>query len=330
MTGSEMSRRHELMTRLGMTAPLFLAPMALVSGGRLAAAVTCAGGFGFIGGGYGDPGWLMREFDAAGDTLVGVGFITWALARQPDLLDLALERRPRAIFLSFGEIAPLVGRIRAAGVPLFAQVQTVAGARKAVEAGADVIVAQGSEAGGHGAARGTLALVPAVRDAIGAVPLVAAGGIADGRGMAAALMLGADAVLCGTAFYVAEESLAHPRLREAAVATSGDDTARDSVFDLARGLDWPAPWTLRARRNAFHDRWAAAPGAMTQGDRTAYASGAIKGDPATAAVIVGKAVDLVKSGEPAAAIAKRITGEARRILTGATERLWPEPKGMAR
>ncbi|GAB4571349.1 MAG: hypothetical protein Tsb008_02180 [Rhodothalassiaceae bacterium] len=79
------------MTRLGMTAPLFLAPMALVSGGRLAAAVTRAGGFGFIGGGYGDPGWLKREFDAAGDTLVGVGFITWALARQPDLLDLALR-----------------------------------------------------------------------------------------------------------------------------------------------------------------------------------------------------------------------------------------------
>lgn len=330
MTESEMPSCHDLLTRFGMSAPLFLAPMALVSGGRLAAAVTCAGGFGFIGGGYGDRDWLIREFDAAGDTPVGVGFITWALARQPGLLDLALARRPRAIFLSFGDLAPLVGRIRAAGVPLFAQVQTVAGARAAIEAGADIIVAQGTEAGGHGAARGTLALVPAVRDAIGAAPLVAAGGIADGRGMAAALMLGADAVLCGTAFYVAEESLAHSRLREAAVATSGDDTSRDTVFDLARGLDWPVPWTLRARRNAFHGRWAEAPGAMTQDDRAAYAAGAMKGDPATAAVIVGEAVDLVKCGEPAAAIATRIAGEARHILSGAEERLWPEPIGLIR
>lgn len=135
----------------------------------------------------------------------------------------------------------------------------MAGAREAIAAGADVIVAQGTEAGGHGAARGTLALVPVVRDAIGATPLVAAGGIADGRGMAAALLLGADAVLCGTIFYVSEESLAHPRLRAEAVAASGDDTARSAVFDRARGLDWPAPWTLRARRNAFHDRWAERP-----------------------------------------------------------------------
>lgn len=211
-----MTTTLALMQRFGMTIPLMLAPMALVSGGRLAAAVSRAGGLGFLGGGYGDRAWLAREFDAAGGEPVGVGFITWSLARQPELLDLALARKPRAVFLSFGDIAPFAGRVRSAGVPVLAQVQTVAGAAAAVAAGADVIVAQGSEAGGHGAARGTLALVPAVRDAIGDTPLVAAGGVADGRGMAAALMLGAHAVLCGTAFYAAEESLAHPDARRAA------------------------------------------------------------------------------------------------------------------
>lgn len=319
-----MSRTEDLMRRLGMTLPLMLAPMALVSGGKLAAAVSRAGGFGVIGGGYGDRDWLMREFDAAGGAPIGIGFITWSLARQPDLLELALTYRPRAVFLSFGDIAPFAGHVRAAGIPLLAQVQTVAGAREAVANGADMIVAQGTEAGGHGAARGTLALVPAVRDAIGEVPLVAAGGIADGRGMAAALMLGADAVLCGTAFYAAEESLAHPRARQAAVAAGGDETRRSSVFDAARGIDWPAPWTLRARQNAFHDRWQEAPGAMTQADRAAYAAAAAAGEPDMAAVIVGEAVDLVHAVEPAARIAARIADEARQIIGSAPSRLWPE------
>ena len=322
-----MSRMHHLMQRLGMALPLMLAPIALVSGGRLAAAVSRAGGFGFIGGGYGDRAWLKREFDAAEGAPVGVGFITWSLARQPGLLDLALARGPAAVFLSFGDIAPFAGPVRAAGVPLLAQVQTVAGAREAVAKGADVIVAQGAEAGGHGAARGTLALAPAVRDAIGDVPLVAAGGIADGRGMAAALMLGADAALCGTAFYAAEESLAHPRARQAAVAAGGDETRRSSVFDAARGIDWPAPWTLRARRNAFHARWEAAPEAMTAADRQAYAEAAAAGAPETAAVIVGEAVDLVRAVDPARRIACRITDEARRLVGTAPSLLWPDTQG---
>lgn len=322
MTGSDT-----LMRRLGMAVPLMLAPMALVSGGRLAAATSRAGGFGFIGGGYGDRDWLMGELDAAGDAPVGVGFITWSLARQPDLFDLALARRPRAVFLSFGDIAPFAAKVHGAGVPLFAQVQTVDGAREAVAKGADVIVAQGAEAGGHGASRGTLALVPAVRDAIGAVPLVAAGGIADGRGMAAALMLGADAVLCGTAFYAAEESLAHPNARQAAVRASGDETARTSVFDAARGIDWPAPWTLRARRNPFHDRWASRPDEMTGSDRAAYAAAAAAGDTDTAAVIVGEAVDLVRATESAQRIVERISGDARRLLLLAPRQPWSAIEG---
>jgi nitronate monooxygenase len=316
-----MTRSASFLRRLGLSVPLMLAPMALVSGGRLAAAVSRAGGLGFIGGGYGDRRWLEREFDAASDAPVGVGFITWSLARHPGLLRIALARRPRALFLSFGDIAPFAEPIRAAGVPLFAQVQTVAAAKEAVAKGADAIVAQGAEAGGHGGARGTLALVPAVRDIIGDIPLVAAGGIADGRGMAAALMLGADAVLCGTAFYAAEESLAHPNARLTAIRAGGDETTRSTVFDFARGIDWPASWTLRARRNAFHDRWAPRPGAMGAEDRAAYALAASAGDTETVAVIVGEAVDQVRTSEPAAKIAARIAGEARRLIASGPARL---------
>lgn len=128
--------------------------------------------------------------------------------RRPALLDMALERRPAAAMLSFRDPAPFVERIKRAGAALICQIQTVAMARDAVAKGADVLVAQGGEAGGHGVARGTIALVPAVVDAVGPdLPVAAAGGIADGRGLAAALMLGAFGVLMGTRFFASEEAL---------------------------------------------------------------------------------------------------------------------------
>src|SRR4051812_39549384 len=164
---------------LGVQHPILLAPMDVVSNGRLAAAVSRAGGFGILGGGYGDEAWLAREMDAAGDARVGVGFITWSMAKRPRLLDIVLERRPPAVMLSFGDVRPHAELIKRAGALLICQVQTLAQAKDALGAGADVLVAQGAEAGGHGVAR-LGALVPAVVDAArGAVP------IADGRGLAA-------------------------------------------------------------------------------------------------------------------------------------------------
>lgn len=164
--------------------------MALVSGGRLAAAVTSAGGLGLIGG-YGDPQWLRREFERAGDTRVGCGFITWSLARNPGVLYIALARQQAAVMLSFGDLRPFAERIRDAGVPLTAQVQNLDQARRALDGGADVIVAQGGEAGGHGmSARSTFTLVPEVVDLVAVrapeTMVLAAGGVADGRGLAAA------------------------------------------------------------------------------------------------------------------------------------------------
>jgi nitronate monooxygenase len=107
---------------LGIRHPLLLAPMAFVAGGRLAAAVSDAGGLGFIGGGYGDAEWLEQEFQEAGATRIGVGFITWTLARQPALLDKILKHKPAAIWLSFGDPEPYVQSIRSAGALLVCQV----------------------------------------------------------------------------------------------------------------------------------------------------------------------------------------------------------------
>ncbi len=137
----------------------------------------------------------------------GIGFITWSLAKQPELLDIALDANPRAVMLSFGDPAPFAPKIKAARSLLICQVQSEDMARQALDAGADILIAQGTEAGGHGASRTTIDIVPAIVDlAAGRVPVVAAGGIADGRGLAAMMMLGASGVLMGTRFYASIEA----------------------------------------------------------------------------------------------------------------------------
>ena len=115
--------------------PIMLAPMDVVADGKLAATVTAAGGFGIIGGGYGNESWLTQELDAAGSERVGVGFITWSMAKNPRLLDIALERKPAAIMLSFGDVKPHVDRIKRAGALMICQIQTVEQARDAVANG---------------------------------------------------------------------------------------------------------------------------------------------------------------------------------------------------
>ena len=197
-----MPLRTKLTEKLGISHPILLAPMGTASDGALAKAVTEAGGLGIIGIGYGNPERIDQEFLAAGKARVGCGFITWSLARHPHLLARALDHKPAAVMLSFGDARPFAAAIKDAGAALISQIQTVAQAVEALDIGADIVVAQGTEAGGHGATRSTLALVPAVVDAVrqrnGEVLVVAAGGIADGRGLAAALMLGAHGALLGT------------------------------------------------------------------------------------------------------------------------------------
>jgi nitronate monooxygenase len=245
-----------LTTLLGIEHPILLAPMGDTAGGQLAAAVSEAGGFGLIGGGYADPRWLAAELDAAGDARVGVGFITFALDRRPGALDLALEAGARAIQLSFGDPRPHVERIRAAGALLICQVQSDSEVERAVEAGADVIVAQGRDAGGHGRPdRGTMGLIPSMVDRVAPIPVVAAGGIADGRGLAAALMLGAAGISMGTRFLASSAARSNPVESAALVASSAADTVRSPVFDVVRGPAWPDGHDGRALRNTLTDRW---------------------------------------------------------------------------
>jgi nitronate monooxygenase len=308
---------------LGIRHPVLLAPMDLVSDGRLAAAVSRAGGFGIIGGGYGDETWLTREMNAAGDARVGVGFITWSMARQPRLLDLVLERRPPAVMLSFGDIRPHTDKIRHAGALLICQVQTLAQAKDAAANGADILVVQGAEAGGHGSSRSTFPFIPAVADALPGTPIAAAGGVADGRGLAAALILGADGVLVGTRFYASQEAAGFASAKDRIVSAGGDRTIRGILFDIARGNVWPAPYSGRLLRNEFSDRWHGREAELLQNQAEEvprYAAARASGDFNTAGVIAGEAVDLIGDIPTAAAIVERMVTQATQLLAGASNR----------
>jgi nitronate monooxygenase len=305
--------------------PIVLAPMGAVAGGRLAAAVTRAGGLGMLGPGYADEAWIEREFDAAKGERVGIGFITWDLARDPRRLDAALERRPAAIMFSFGDPGPFVGAVRRSGAKLLVQVQTLQAAREAAQLGADIVVAQGTEAGGHGAARALFSLLPAVVDAVHPIPVVAAGGICDGRGLAAALTLGACGILAGTRFYATEESLAPAEAKARVVRGTGDETVRTQVFDIARRLDWPAPFTGRALQNAFTRRWHGRESelAVDGGASDTYAKAMQTGDFDTVVVWAGEGVDLVRDVAPASRVVNDLIVEAEAAMVKSAALLAP-------
>lgn len=311
-----------LTSAFGLEHPIVLAPMDLVADARLASAVSSAGGLGLLGGGYGDREWLERQLAEVTPGSVGCGFITWSLARQPELLDLALDHGPAAVFLSFGDPVPFADRIHRAGTPLLCQVCDLEQARRAIEAGARAIVAQGGEAGGHGTGtRATFTLVPEVADLVAArapdTLVLASGGIADGRGLAAALSLGADGAVVGTRLWATAEAAVPEDAQRRAMAATCDDTVRTTVYDIVRGTDWPEIYNGRLLRNDFLNRWhdreqelrshlAEATRAFTRAKET--------GDYRIGNIIVGEAIGLIRDVRPAGDVLAEMVREAATAL----------------
>lgn len=314
---------NRLSKSLNIRHPIVSAPMAFAGGGALAAAVSRAGGLGLIGGGYGDPAWLEAQFQAAGDVRVGVGFITWALRKSPSMLTDVLKHNPAAVMLSFGDPRPFVNEIRGAGAKLICQCQNIDHVWDAIDVGADVVVAQGSEAGGHGALRGTLSFVPETADLLAEhapdILLLAAGGIADGRGLAAAQMLGADGVLVGTRFWASREAMVPILHHDAIINASGDETLRTTVPDIARQMNWPVGFTARIAQNNFTRRWHGREDALKQNlseEGPKYLKAFAKGDPEDTAVWFGEAAGMINQIESAGEIVENIASQAARLLAG--------------
>jgi nitronate monooxygenase len=246
----------------GLDHPVMSAPMALHSGGTLAAAVSAAGGLGSFGGVHPakGPEWIQAEIAAiraATDRPFAVGFITAFLPLfGSPLFEATLAEGPPAVALSFGDPRPRIDQARDAGARVMCQVQNYEDAALAVDAGADILVAQGTEAGGH---TGTMSLLPFLAGVVARypdVPVLAAGGIADGRTLAAALTAGADGAWLGTAFLATPEAVeVHDVHKELIVQSDGADTVFTRAYDIVSGLPWPAGIGERVRRNRFTDEW---------------------------------------------------------------------------
>jgi nitronate monooxygenase len=320
-----VSIRTLLTEEFGLKYPVVSAPMGGVAGGCLAAAVSNAGALGLVGGGYGDPEWLRAELSTARSATTrpwGVGLITWHTTQET--VELALSYEPHAFMLSFGDPGPFVPAIKEAGCTLICQVQDVEDGKAAKAAGADIIVAQGTEAGGHGADRSTLPLVPAVVDAVAPTPVLAAGGIADGRGLAAALMLGAQGALMGTRFYAATEALGHERAKDHIVAAKGRDTRRTRIFDVVRQHAWPQPYTGRAIRNRFMERWGSREEDLSVAldeENPRFRAAVRDGDFERAMIWAGEGVDLISDVAPAGELVRRIGAQTEAYLRHAGELL---------
>lgn len=313
---------HTALTdRLGLQVPIVGAPMAGAAGAALASAVSLAGGLGMIG--------VGADMEAASITAAaadarrqaerfGIGLMAWNLARRPDQLEAVVAARPSLVSVSFGDWSPALPPLHQAGSAVATQVGDVAGARRAADAGIDIIVARGGEGGGHGDDRvATLPLLQGVLDAVGDEAVVlAAGGIATARGLAAVLAAGAAGAWIGTALLACTEALTPPPARSRLLQATAHDTVSTSVFDVAQGIPWPPEHRGRALANTFTRRWHGSEQelAASADARQALAVARQQGDYDIAFVYAGQGVGGVSQERPAREVVRQMAEGAEALL----------------
>jgi nitronate monooxygenase len=304
--------------RMGLRVPIVNAPMGGVAGGRLAAAVTAAGGLGMVGmGTAGSTSSLQAELPHMHGTF-GIGLVDWVIRKEPALFDAALAAQPVLVSVSFGTDLSWVHRVHDAGIAAATQVYNSLEAQQAQEAGIDLLVARGSEGGGHGDATiGTLPLLDAVLD-VASVPVLAAGGIASPRSVAAVLAAGASGAWLGTVLSASPEALTSDASRRALVAARETDTASTRVFDIVRGLPWSKRFPSRVLRNVFVARWSGNEDALADNsDAQGELAAAIAADDRrTAPVDAGQGVGMVTGVAPVGQVIERLCAGAEKLLAG--------------
>jgi NAD(P)H-dependent flavin oxidoreductase YrpB (nitropropane dioxygenase family) len=307
---------------LGIEHPIALGGMGSIYAPDLVAAVSNAGGLGAMGCHYMSPDQIRTGTSAIRERTnkpFALNFLIFDI--DEDGFAAALALRPALIAFAWPrpdqDLKSYIARAHAAGCKVTFMAGGVPEAVRAAESGADVIIAQGTEGGGHVGWQASLPLIPMVVDAVAPVPVLAAGGIADGRGLAAALSLGADGVLLGTRFLASAESPLHPNFKQAILDSDGHDTLLSEIPDIAAGLVWPGAMT-RSRRNRFIERWAGREWALRQKRAEALAevqAARKRGDADEAPLSMGQDVGLIRDILPAGEIVRRIAEEAERILT---------------
>jgi len=301
---------------LGIETPIIQAGMAPgYTSAELVSAVSEAGGLGILGALFTGAENLRSEIIRTRELTprpFGVNHVISQLDREA--FEVTLEQEPAVLSLAWGDEPQLTDLAHQHGIKVIHQVTTLEEAEAAVAAGADVIVAQGTEGGGHVGGISTLPFVPAVVDAVAPTPVLAAGGIADGRGLAAALMLGAQGALIGTRFLATPEALVSDRLRKALLGSAGSNTVASKYLDDVLGLDWPGA-QVRTLRHPLLDEWADRPGQWKDTAdqlRPRLQDAVATGD----FVLAGEAVGLIHDIVPAGQLLRRIADEAADALRG--------------
>ena len=307
---------------LGLTYPIMSAPMTNHCGGILASAVSRAGGLGSFGGiNGGGPDWVMEQIAfirSQTERPFGVGFINHLIPTLPDNFQAALDAEVPVIAFSFSDPRPWIGRARESGAVTICQVQTLEMAAQAVDAGADALVAQGNEAGGHTGGMNSLPFLATLLDRYPDVPVLASGGIATGRALAAVLAAGADGAWLGTAFVATPEAVEVPEsFKQRIVASDGQDTAFTRLYDLLGDPPWPPGIAGRVYRNRFVREWDGRDEEILR-QREELASDAAHAweqqDQETASVYLGQSAASVTGIRPADQVLADICLEAEELL----------------
>src|SRR5258707_755566 len=310
-----MSRLQTPVCRLlGIEVPIFQAGMATYTSAEVVAAVSNAGGLGIIGA-------LGRTVDDLRDEIrrvrtltsrpFGVNHVVCQI--DDECVALTLAQRVPVLSLSWGRAAELTARAHDAGLKVVHQVETPEEAGAVAADGADVLVAQGAEGGGHvGTTMSTMALVPQAVDVVKPLPVIAAGGIADGRGLAAAIMLGAQGVMMGTRFLATVEAHGRGHSKDALLNSLGSQTVASKFYDDILGILWPGS-VVRTIKNPILEEWARKPDEWAQHAdtlRPALQAAVNHGD----FVLAGEAVGLIHEILPAAEVVKKIAAAAEALL----------------
>ena len=314
---------------LNITLPVMSAPMSNHSGGRLAAAVSQAGGLGTFGGSndFG-PDWMREQIAyirAQTDRPFGIGFITQLIEDRPENFEIALEEKVPVVVFSFSDPQPWLGRAKDAGAVTVCQVQSWAGAQAAVDAGAEMLLAQGNEAGGHTGGMNLLPLLTGLVERFPHLPVLAAGGIAAGRALAAVLAAGAEGASLGTALLATPEAVEVPQaFKERILLSDGEDTTFTRLYDLLGSRPWPEGIAGRVYRNRLVREWDGRDEEiLRQREELAsdVAAARARHDPEISSVYMGQGAGQVNAIRPAAQVVEEICGEAEGILRGLLEKL---------
>jgi NAD(P)H-dependent flavin oxidoreductase YrpB (nitropropane dioxygenase family) len=306
---------------LGITHPIVLGGMGSATSPGLVAAVSNAGGLGTIGTSTLSSGQITAAAKAIRDSTdkpFGINHLLFRLKDEDYAATLAA--RPPVVAFAWArkeqDLRSYFQRARDAGSKVMYMASTRPEALRAAEAGADVIVAQGSEGGGHVGWMATIVIVPMVVSAVAPLPVLAAGGIADGRGLVASLALGAQGVLLGTRFLATPEAPIHENFKHAIVQSDGHDTLLTEIHDLASGQVWPGAMA-RVQRNAAIERWVGREWAIRENREEiaqALSNARKAGDVHNTTLLFGQDAGLIDSVAPAAELVAGIVAEAEEII----------------